>query len=92
MKNRTVRDSGIIEKTGFGRTNYGSEGAEFRAGVRGWLHACAYAEHGANHAVQRIGRYPRETAGRHHGGCELWQLPVLRGEACGAAEVEELWR
>jgi hypothetical protein len=56
------------------------------------LHACAHAEHGADDAVQATWHCPREAAGRHHRGRELWQSAVLCGKACAAAAVEELWR
>src|ERR1019366_3516086 len=44
-----------------------------------------------HHAVQRLGRCPRETAGRPRGGGELCPRSVLRQISCGSAEVGDVW-
>ena len=41
---------------------------------------------------RQLGIAPRETAGWHYSGCELWQSSLLRGGACDPAAMEELWR
>lgn len=90
-KKRSTGENSCLVQV-FGGLNCENQGAELSALICEWLRACTDAEHGASYAVQRVGYCPRETAGRHHRGCELRQPSVLLSEACCTAQVEKLWR